>query len=131
MTTARWHQVCDVSRVAFDRGVAALVDGPDGNPHMVALFRLSPVGAEHPEEWLAVDHFDPVAQAPVMARGLVGSVGCMPTIASPITKQRYDLRTGDAVGGDSPSLRSWRVRVTDGQVEIQGPVNALEDNVMV
>ena len=42
-----------------------------------------------------MDHHDPHTGAPVMARGIVGSRGDRPTIASPLHKQVYDLGTGE------------------------------------
>ena len=108
--------MCATDRVRPDRGVAALV-GDD----MVALFR---VGGDQ-EQWFAIDHLDPVTGAPVMARGLVGSTdgadaegGDAPTVASPIYKERYDLRTGMGIGNDH-AAKTWDVRVVDGMVEVR------------
>lgn len=130
MNSNYWQRICSVDRVTPDRGVAALVYAATGQPFMVAIFRLSSVGRDHPEQWLAVDHLDPIANAPVMARGLVGSCGEVPTVASPINKRRYDLRTGETIEGDGPSLRSWRVRVIDAQVEVDATTSLLRNDVM-
>lgn len=130
MSLKPWQSVCNVDQLEPDRGVAVLVAGGAKKPLMVALFRLASAGREYAEEWLAVDHVDPIAFAPVMARGLVGSVGSTPVVASPVNKRRYDLRTGLAVDGDLPALRSWPVRIVGSRVEICCSAYALTEDAL-
>ena len=106
-STTTWVDVCPVDRVPVDRGVAALV-GTD----QVAVFRLAD------ESVYAVDHVDPVTGAPVMARGLVGSVGDAPTINSPLHKECYDLRSGACLDDPALVLRTWPVRVVEGLLQL-------------
>jgi nitrite reductase (NADH) small subunit len=106
-----WVPICPVADITPDRGVAALV-GDD----QVAIFLLSPVG-DAPSAIYAVDNHDPYSRANVIARGLVGSAGDRPTVASPIYKQRFDLRDGSCLDGDLP-VRTWPVRIADGWVEV-------------
>lgn len=110
---ALWHDVCAVADVPIDRGVAVLVDGT-----AIALFRLSSAaktpGATGVQEWYAVSHIEPESGAPIMARGLVGSTGeepPVPTVASPLHKQRYDLRTGRCLDDPTLSLTPYAVEV--------------------
>lgn len=113
---SRWQPVCPVVRVPLDRGVAVLLGD---NP--VALFRLSPVG-DQKVEILAVGHLDPVTGSPVIARGLVGSSGlpplCIPTVASPLLKQRYNLRTGVCLDDSRLRLPTYAVRIVEGTIEL-------------
>jgi nitrite reductase (NADH) small subunit len=51
-----------------------------------------------------------------MSRGIVGNRGDVPTVASPMFKQVYDLRTGVCLDDPSLVLTVYPVRVTDGQV---------------
>lgn len=115
-TQQTWVDVCAVDAVTPDRGVAALVAGKP-----VAIFRLAAVPPGD-DEWFAVDHIDPRTGAPVIARGLVGSIVVegdeVPTVASPLHKQRYDLRTGAGIGDEDTSLRTWAVTALDGRVLI-------------
>lgn len=106
MTT--WQRVCRLDALQPDRGAAALV-----GDHQVALFLLSDTGEVH-----AVDHLDPFSQANVMARGLVGSRQGVPTVASPMHKQSFDLATGQCLDDPDTSLQVWATRVADGWVEI-------------
>lgn len=114
-----WVDVCAADAVTADRGFAALVAG-----RPVAIFRLAAVPAGE-DEWFAVDHIDPRTGAPVIARGLVGSTVVegveVPTVASPLHKQRYDLRTGAGIGDEDTSLSSWAVAVFDGRVLVAAP----------
>jgi len=118
-TEITWTQVCPASSVVPDRGIAALVDGV-----AVAIFRLSPIDQGQADEWRAVSHLDPSTQAPVMARGLVGSVGTgpivIPTLASPLHKQRYNLRTGYCLDDDEVRLEVFEVAVHDRWVRGRG-----------
>lgn len=99
---AAWTAVCTVDRLWVDRGAAALVDG-----EQVAIFRMAD------DEILAVGHRDPFTGANVIARGLVGSRGDVPTVASPLHKQVFDLRTGQCLDDPDVTLGRWAVRVVD------------------
>ena len=99
---AAWVAVCTVDRLWIERGAAALVDG-----EQVAIFRTAD------DEILAVGHRDPFTGANVIARGLVGSRGEVPTVASPLHKQVFDLRTGRCLDDPAVTLGHWDVRVED------------------
>ncbi|HLL66097.1 MAG TPA: nitrite reductase small subunit NirD [Micromonosporaceae bacterium] len=103
----RWAPICPYPRLEPERGVAALVDGAQ-----VALFRLFD-GSVH-----AIANVDPVSGAAVLSRGIVGTRGDAPTVASPMHKQVYDLRSGECL--DLPGVRVpvYPVRVRDGMVEL-------------
>ena len=107
-----WHAICTIDRLTADRGVAALVDGDE-----VAVFLLST------GELFAVDNADPFSGAAVLARGLVGETAGVPFVASPVYKQRFDLRTGaclDAVGKEPVALLTYPVQVREGTVLVSG-----------
>lgn len=118
VTTAidvRWMDVCALDDLEPFWGEAALVAG-----HQIALVRLPG------DRVFAVGNLDPIAGAHVMSRGIVGSRGDRPTIASPLHKEVYDLESGDRLGADGPGLGSYPVRFTDGRVEV---LIALPDEV--
>nr|WP_155855441.1 nitrite reductase (NAD(P)H) small subunit [Actinotalea ferrariae] len=76
------------------------------------------------DEVLAVQQLDPFMEAHVMSRGIVGSRGDTPTVASPLLKQVFDLRTGrclEPVGRAPRHLRTWRVRLENGVVLVAAP----------
>jgi len=103
----RWEAVCQLPRLTADRGAAALVGG-----ERVAIFLLADGGA------FAIDDCDPFTGSYVLSRGLVGDVDGVPTVASPIYKQRFDLRTGRCLDDASVRVRTWPVRIEDGWVQV-------------
>ena len=102
-----WIDVCHVDRMTIDRGLAALIGGV-----AVALFRLTG------DEVLAIDHVEPFTGAPVLARGIVGSVGDRDVVVSPLHKERFDLRSGECIDVPGTWVRTWDVLVSDGQVSV-------------
>jgi nitrite reductase (NADH) small subunit len=102
-----WNAVCRYSDLEPERGVAALVDG-----QQVAVFRL------HDGSVCAIDHRDPFSGAYVLARGIVGSRGDVPFVASPMYKQAIDLRTGECLDDAGVRVRVFAVRIRDGRVEV-------------
>ena len=103
-----WLDVCAYADLVPERGAAALVGG-----QQVALFRLAD-GSVH-----AVGHHDPFSGANVMARGLVGTRGDVDTVASPVYKQVFDVRTGQCLDDQSVRLPSWPVQVCEGRVRVR------------
>ncbi|MFF2369594.1 nitrite reductase small subunit NirD [Agromyces sp. NPDC058110] len=106
--TATWVRVCEVRDLEPGWGEVALL-GSD----QVALVHLGG------DEVYAVDHLDPHTGAPVMARGITGSRGDRPTIASPLHKEVYDLVTGECYTNGALSLRTFAARVVDGAIEVE------------
>jgi nitrite reductase (NADH) small subunit len=108
--------VCAVSDLEVERGRAALVGA-----EQVALFLL------HDGRIHAVQNLDPYSGAHVISRGVVGTRGEAPTVASPMYKQVFDLRTGaclDTQGEPALGLRVWPVAVADGEVRVRREVSA-------
>jgi len=107
-TPAEWSGVCALDRLEPLWGEAALIDGVQ-----VALVLL-PDGSLY-----AVSNQDPATGSFVMSRGIVGSRGDRPTLASPLHKQVYDLETGECFTSPDYVLRTFPVRVDHGTVQIQ------------
>jgi nitrite reductase (NADH) small subunit len=103
-----WQPVCPLDTLEPLWAEAAYVDG-----EQVALVRLPS------DEVVAVSHWDPHARAYVMARGIVGSRGGRPTLASPLHKQVYDLATGECLTDPALRLAVFPVRVRDRIVEVR------------
>ncbi|MDQ1074140.1 nitrite reductase (NADH) small subunit [Microbacterium testaceum] len=109
-----WTRICHVDDLLVERGAAALVDG-----RQIALFRT------YDGRIFATDQIDPFSGAAILSRGIVGDRAGVPTVASPMYKQVFDLRTGvclDTQGKEPQSVRVHPVAVTDGVVfvRIQG-----------
>ena len=63
-----------------------------------------------------MSNLDPYSRAHVISRGIVGTRQDAPTVASPMYKQVFDLRTGACLDtqGKEPSAHVWPVAVSDG-----------------
>lgn len=105
--TNTWIQVCRYDDLLPERGAAALLD-----VGQVAIFRT------HDGDVYVISNRDPFSGAHVMSRGIVGTRGAVPTVASPMHKQVFDLRTGICL--DDPDVRVpvFAARVSDGVVEV-------------
>jgi nitrite reductase (NADH) small subunit len=82
-------RVCRFAELIPGRGVAVLL--PDGA--QAAVFRTPT------DELYAVGNLDPATGACVISRGLTGSRGGVPTVASPMLKHVYELASGRCVDG--------------------------------
>ncbi|SEG81531.1 nitrite reductase (NADH) small subunit [Thermomonospora echinospora] len=107
-TTTRWHEVCAYEDLLPERGACALLEGIQ-----VAIFRT------FDGELFALSNFDPFSGAYVIARGILGTRGGTPTVASPMYKQVFDLRTGRCLDDTEVALPTFGVRRTPaGRVEV-------------
>ena len=107
----QWTDVCAADDLIPDRGVCALVDG-----RQVAIFKVSALGRLY-----GIDNRDPFSGANVMSRGIVGSRGDVPKVASPMYKQNFDLRTGVCLDDPSVALPVYAVREENGRIEVSLP----------
>jgi nitrite reductase (NADH) small subunit len=101
-----WVRACPIGRLLPGRGAGVLLPGDE----QAAVFLL-PNGMLY-----AVDNLDPYSGAAVMSRGLTGDRDGEPTVASPLLKQRFSLRTGQALDDPSMRLTTYAVRVLTGTV---------------
>ncbi len=106
MTT--WVSVCNLSDIDPDTGVCALLNG-----EQVALFRWG-----KSETVYAINNFDPFGKANVLSRGLIGSIGERPVVASPLYKQHFDLVTGECLEDAEQSIKVYPVKVEAGVVAL-------------
>jgi nitrite reductase (NADH) small subunit len=107
--TQVWTKICPLDALPVERGVTALVHG-----QAVAVFRT------HDDAVFALGNHDPFSKASVLARGIVGTRGDVPFVASPMHKQAFDLRTGKCLDDESVKVPVYDVRVEDGIVLV-GP----------
>lgn len=100
-----WEIICAIGDIPDNSGVAAMV----GN-HQIALFNVG-------GEVYAIDNFDPIGKANVLARGIIGSIKGEVCVASPLYKQHFSLITGKCVE-EEVSVKCYPVRCVEGSVEI-------------
>lgn len=109
--TEVWTPVCPLTALIPGRGVAALLE----NDAQVAIF-LTADGGVH-----ALSNIDPFSGAAVLSRGLVGDLGGVPVVASPMHKQHFALTTGSCVDDPTVSVAVYPVRVEDGTILVGLP----------
>lgn len=106
---ATYTTVCRVDDIEVEGGVCALVDG-----EAIAIFRT------HDGNIHAISNYDPCSRASVLSRGIVGTRGQTPVVASPVHKQAFDLRTGQCLDDAAVRVPTYDVQVTRGHVLV-GP----------
>jgi len=99
--------VCHLAAIEVEGGVTALVDGA-----AVAIFRT------HDGNVYAISNYDPFSRASVLSRGILGTRGDVPFVASPMHKQAFDLRTGQCLDDAAVRVPTYDVQVTDGLVHV-------------
>ena len=99
--------VCRVADVDVESGVCVLVNGD-----AVAIFRT------YDGNVYAISNYDPFSKASVLSRGIVGTRGDVPVVASPMHKQAFDLRTGQCLDDATVRVPAYDVRVTAGVVVV-------------
>jgi nitrite reductase (NADH) small subunit len=107
--TTTYVTVCPIDDIEVEGGVAALVRG-----EAIAIFRT------HDGNIHAISNYDPCSGASVLARGIVGTRGDIPFVASPMHKQAFDLRTGQCLDDAAVRVPTYDVAVTDALVKVGG-----------
>lgn len=102
-----WVDVCDMGALMPERGVCALVGG-----QQIAIF-LTHDGALY-----GLSNRDPFSGAYVLSRGIVGTRGGVPTVASPMLKQVFDLTTGQCLDDPSKRVPTFSIRLNGDRVEV-------------
>jgi nitrite reductase (NADH) small subunit len=106
---ATYTTVCRVEDIEVEGGVCALVEGD-----AIAIFRT------HDGNVYAISNYDPCSRASVLSRGIVGTRGDIPFVASPMHKQAFDLRSGQCLDDAAVQVPAFDVQVSEGQVLV-GP----------
>lgn len=107
MSDTKWTTICGDEELVPDTGLCALF-----HKDQVAIFRFS----DH-DRLYAVSNYDPIAEANVISRGIIGSVGHQHVVASPLFKQHYCLETGECLEEDA-CLKTYLVRSHMGQIQL-------------
>lgn len=102
-----WHCVCALEDILPDSGAAAWVDG-----RALAVFRVR-------DAVFAIGNHDPISEANVMARGIVGDMGGEIVVASPMYKQHFSLVTGRCLEEPQFAVPAYMAQVRDGQIWVR------------
>jgi nitrite reductase (NADH) small subunit len=97
-----WQAICARDDLVPGSGVCALVGGKQ-----VALFYLP---AEEQQVY-ALCNRDPIGDANVLSRGVVGDIDGRLVVASPLYKQHFDLLTGGCLEQEDMQVGVYSVRL--------------------
>lgn len=101
--------LCEQSDLIPNSGICAAV-----GDQQIAIFFLP---NETPPVY-AIDNWDPIGKANVLARGIVGDVDGRLVVASPLYKQHFDLITGECLEDDQVSVTTFSITLLANQVQL-------------
>ncbi len=107
-----WIDVCALQDLPHNAGVAARVAD-----RQIAIFYLP---AETPAVY-ALDNWDPLGEAAVLARGIVGDLGGQLVVASPLYKQHFRLADGQCLEDPAARVATYPVRLDGERVSVAMP----------
>jgi len=105
----QWQDICALENIIPNCGVCALI-----NDKQIAIFRIG-----QSEEIYAIDNYDPIGNANVLSRGIVGDIQGEIVVASPLYKQHFNLKNGQCLEDVDVRLNTYSSRVYQGKVQIR------------
>lgn len=108
-----WRTICESSDLVKDSGISALIANSAGEDEQIAIFHIP----NSEDKIFAVGNYDPIGQANVLYRGLVGCIDDEPVVSSPLYKQHYSLKTGRCLQEDK-AIAVYDIRIEDEQVQL-------------
>ncbi len=111
LVETNWTEVCNAEDIISHVGICAQL-----GEKQVAIFYL-----KDEQQIYAIDNYDPVGEANVLSRGIVGDLNGEVVVASPLYKQHYNLATGVCLEKSEVSLHCYPVRDRDGVIELGLP----------
>ena len=103
-----WQDICHIDAIVPNAGRCALVNG-----EQVAIFRINQSGNV---ALFAINNHDPISQANVLSRGIIGSIAERVVVASPIYKQHFCLKTGECLEDGEAKVKTYPVRLENDRV---------------
>ncbi len=103
-----WFMACQVEDMPENGGVCVKY-----KEQQIALFHFT-----RSNEWYATQNECPHRQQMALSRGMTGSQGDEPKIACPFHKKTFSLKTGECLSGDECAIKTYNVKVEDGNVFI-------------
>ena len=106
------QKICNTSDLISNSGICALVEA-NGVEHQIAVFYIP----ESDKKVFAINNWDPLGQANVLSRGIIGSVDGELVVASPLYKQHFSLISGKCLEEET-SVPTYDISVEDDAVYI-------------
>ena len=115
-TEKSWRTICGISDLVKDSGISALLineANSAGEGEQIAIFHIP----NSEEKIYAVGNYDPIGQANVLYRGIVGCIDDEPVVSSPLYKQHYSLKTGRCLQ-EEQTIAVYDIRIENEQVQL-------------
>lgn len=106
--TITWILACHENDVPENGGVCVKY-----KDEQIALFHFARLN-----EWYATQNECPHRRQMALSRGMIGSSGNEPKVACPFHKKTFSLKTGACLNGDECAIKTYRVKVENGNVFI-------------
>ncbi len=107
-TEKKWQTICHKDDLVKHSGVCALLE----NEEQIAIFQLDE------EKVYSVGNWDPIGEANVLYRGIIGDTQGEIFVASPLYKQRFVLNSGKCLDDDTVSINAYDTRIENEQVQV-------------
>jgi nitrite reductase (NADH) small subunit len=104
--TLVWHLACAITDIPENGGACVLIEG-----EQIAIYNFT-----RRAEWYATQNLCPHRQQMALSRGMIGSQGEEPKVACPFHKKTFSLETGHCLSGDEYTIKTYCIKVEDGQV---------------
>ena len=104
-----WITIGKKSDLIPGAGVGAMVGS-----RQVALFWIPELDGRV----FAVSNYCPFSGVHIIARGIVGDIGGVPVVASPLYKQHFSLLDGHCLEEPDVMLDTWDVRLQGDEVQV-------------
>lgn len=91
----------------------------------IAVFNFSSRG-----EWYASQNMCPHRKAFVLSRGIIGDATGVPKVACPLHKKTFSLENGESLQNEDYRIRTFEVKVVDGEVLLNLPPESVLDQLL-
>jgi len=108
-TDNTWTDICSQHDLTPNAGICALF-----KEQQVAIFLC-----KRTQHLYAISNHDPIGDANVLSRGIIGSTQDIIYVASPLYKQRFNLATGECLDSEGLRVKTFDVRIDNDRVQLK------------
>ncbi len=110
-----WQTICHQDDLINHAGVCALLE----NEQQIALFQITQSNSQQSSPQIyAISNWDPIGQANVLSRGIIGDEKGEVYVASPLYKQRFSLASGQCLDDNTMNIASYQTRILEEKVQV-------------
>jgi len=121
---SNWQTICHQDDLINHAGVCALLE----NNQQIALFQIEQIALDtqlnqnnkqqNQQCIYAISNWDPIGQANVLSRGIIGDEKGEIYVASPLYKQRFSLASGQCLDDKTMNITSYQTRIIEDNVQV-------------